>query len=106
MIQPRDSVVLGEHDELRKRRKPFPWTARMQILGGYAMKSYHMTRRRALQCGAASFLGTAGIQGVAQARRRRRHQQIFASSKDVPLLQLPEGITATEAYVFVGTYNY
>ncbi|MFL5252339.1 MAG: hypothetical protein ACJ8AI_05510 [Rhodopila sp.] len=65
-----------------------------------------MTRRRALQCGAASVLATVGTRHMAQARRRRRQQQIFASSRDVPLLQLPEGITATETHVFVGTYNY
>jgi sugar lactone lactonase YvrE len=32
--------------------------------------------------------------------------RIFASTADVPLLQLPEGITAWDGHVFVGTYNY
>ena len=32
--------------------------------------------------------------------------RIFASNTDVPELQLPEGITAWQGHVFVGTYNY
>src|SRR3954447_21900498 len=70
------------------------------------MRSARLTRRRMLQYGAASVLGVAGSQYPAEARHQRLLQRIFASSKDVPLLQLPEGLTATATHVFVGTYNY
>ena len=73
--------------------------------------SCRMTRRGALQCVAAA--ATLGLAGSAFAgahpmrgHRRRVRGRIFASSLDVPLLQLPEGLTSTEEHVFVGTYNY
>src|SRR4051812_46631735 len=31
---------------------------------------------------------------------------IFASAEEVPLLQYPEGLTAWNGHVFVGTYNF
>jgi hypothetical protein len=32
--------------------------------------------------------------------------RLFTSGAEVPLLQLPEGLTAWDGHVFVGTYNY
>jgi sugar lactone lactonase YvrE len=44
--------------------------------------------------------------GPVQVRRHHVRQRIFASSSDVALLRYPEGLTATEQHVFVGTYNF
>lgn len=75
------------------------------------ISSCRMTRREALQC--VTMAAALGLVAQAPAgthpmpvHRRRVRQRIFASSTDVPLLQLPEGLTSTKEHVFVGTYNY
>jgi len=71
------------------------------------MKPFTMSRRDVVQRGAiAAALGVVGDARSARARHRHVPEGIFVSSKEVPLLQLPEGLTASENHVFVGTYNY
>src|SRR4051812_19994932 len=43
---------------------------------------------------------------VRHAEAQTTNPSIFTSSEDVPLLQYPEGITAWNGHVFVGTYNF